>query len=79
MSWLAAVPAPGAGAGQSVDPAALVQGGDRCLRSPRAGCPEDVGGEEALKAPDARDIPRGISEPHSRALPPHSTSAVVPL
>lgn len=78
----AAVPAPGAGARQSVDPAALVQGGDRCrLHSPSAGCPEDdVGGEEALKAPDeGRDIPCGISEPHSRALPPHSASAVVAL
>lgn len=80
MSWLAAVPAPGAGAGQGVDPAALVQGGDRRrLRSPGAGCPEDVGGEEALKAPDGRDIPRGLSEPHSGALPPHSASAVVAL
>lgn len=40
---------------------------------------EDIRGEEALKAPDGGDIPRGIAEPHGGALPPHSASAVVAL
>lgn len=72
------VPAPGAGAGHSVDPAALAQGGDFCRRTPpRTACPKDVGGEEAPKVPEAT-LHAG-PEPHSGALPPHGASAVVAL